>query len=68
MDVTFTQIFDSDQEFNDLLRRLQFPVGNITRLMREEGITNARIFANTRLKDIIETSLKSNFSEKNLKM
>ena len=56
MNATITEAFDDNQEFHNLLRRLQFPVANITRLTREEGLTSARILANTRVKDI-ETSM-----------
>ena len=56
MNVTITQAFDDEQEFSNLLRRLQFLVANITRLTREEGLTNARVLATKRVKDI-ETSM-----------
>ena len=50
--MNITQAFDDEQEFSQLLRRLQFPVSNVNRLIEQEGITDARVLANTRVKDL----------------
>ena len=55
---TSTQAFESEIRLNELLRRLEFPVLNITRLMNAEGINTARVLAETKLEDL-ESSMKS---------
>ena len=55
---TITDAFNSKNRFNELLRRLAFPVVNVNRLMNEEGINTASTLANTRLEDL-ETSMTS---------
>ena len=40
--MTFTEAFDSENEFSLLLRRYQFPVANINYLIQQEGIESAR--------------------------
>ena len=50
--MNITQAFDDEQEFSQLLRRLQVPVSNVNRLIEQEGITDARVLANTRVKDL----------------
>ena len=38
--MNITQAFDDQPEFNHLLRRLQFPVSKVNRLIDQEGILN----------------------------
>ena len=56
--MNITAAFDNEDEFRQLLVRLQFPASNVDRLVREEGVSNARILANTRVKDL-EMSMTS---------
>ena len=58
MNITIADAFDDEDELRSLFRRLQFPVPNIDRLIREEGLSNSRILANTRVKDV-ETSMST---------
>ena len=55
---TIKEAFNSEDRFNELLRRLSFPVANVNRLIDHEGINTANTLANTRLEDL-ETSMTS---------
>ena len=55
---SITDAFNSENRFNELLRRLAFPVINVNRLINEEGINTANTLANTRLEDL-ELSMTS---------
>ena len=55
---SITDAFNSENWFNELLRRLAFPVINVNRLINEEGINTANTLANTRLEDL-ELSMTS---------
>ena len=57
-EITITQAFDSQDQFSQLLRRLQFTVAQVTRLIQQEGIERVRVLGQTRIKDL-ESSMQS---------
>ena len=50
--MNITQAFDDEDQFRQLLRRIQTPVPNINHLFNEEGVNSARALADTRVKDL----------------
>ena len=50
--MSITDAFDDNNEFRQLLRRIQIPVVNVNRLMDQEGIDTARVLAGIRVKDL----------------
>ena len=50
--MNITQAFNNEDQFRQLLRRIQIPVPNINRLFNEEGVNTAKALADTRIKDL----------------